>query len=215
MGDDPRLPADRNPDPYPTATGVADPRLVLFTRFPTPGQAKTRLIPALGAAGAATLHRHLTERTLATMRATGLPVELRVTGAAPEAFRDWLGPDIAIAAQGEGDLGDRLSRAAEAPPVILLGADAPDLSPDHLLAAAAAVRQGQVTIGPAEDGGYWLLGLPGPAAFLFDAMPWSTEALFAATLDRLAARGIRPVLLDRLSDLDRPEDLARWPNLVP
>ncbi|HTJ88847.1 MAG TPA: TIGR04282 family arsenosugar biosynthesis glycosyltransferase [Acidocella sp.] len=194
---------------------MTEPRLVLFTRFPTPGQAKTRLIPALGAEGAAALHRRLTERTLVAMHAAGLPIELLVTGAPLMDFHVWLGETLVIKEQGEGDLGARLARAAEAAPVILLGADAPDLSPAHLRAAAEAVRRGQVVIGPAEDGGYWLLGLPMPALFLFDTMPWSTDVLLAATLDRLLAHGIVPILLDRLADLDRPEDLARWPELTP
>ena len=193
---------------------MTEPRLVLFTRFPTPGQAKTRLIPALGADGAAALHRRLTERTLVAMYAASLPIELLVTGAPIMDFHAWLGETLVIKDQGEGELGARLARAAEAAPLILLGADAPDLSPAHLLAAAEAVRQGEVVIGPAEDGGYWLLGLPIPAPFLFDTMPWSTDALLAATLERLLAHGIVPILLDRLADLDRPEDLARWPELT-
>jgi rSAM/selenodomain-associated transferase 1 len=194
---------------------MTEPRLVLFTRFPTPGQAKTRLIPALGAEGAAALHRRLTERTLGAMYAAGLPIEVLVTGAPLMDFHAWLGETLVIKDQGEGDLGARLARAAEAAPVILLGADAPDLSPAHLRAAAEAVRRGEVVIGPTEDGGYWLLGLPMPALFLFDTMPWSTDALFTATLGQLLAHGIVPNLLDRLADLDRPEDLARWPELTP
>ena len=67
------------------------PRVVLFTRYPEPGRAKTRLIPALGAAGAAALHRTLTERTVTAVSESGLPLEIRSTGAAVEAFTDWLG----------------------------------------------------------------------------------------------------------------------------
>jgi rSAM/selenodomain-associated transferase 1 len=215
MGNDPTASPNKNQARREGRIGMTEPRLVLFTRFPTPGQAKTRLIPALGAEGAAALHRRLTERTLVAMHAAGLPIELLVTGAPLMDFHVWLGETLVIKEQGEGDLGARLARAAEAAPVILLGADAPDLSPAHLRAAAEAVRRGQVVIGPAEDGGYWLLGLPMPALFLFDTMPWSTDVLLAATLDRLLAHGIVPILLDRLADLDRPEDLARWPELTP
>jgi uncharacterized protein len=193
---------------------MTEPRLVLFTRFPTPGQAKTRLIPALGAEGAAALHRRLTERTLVAMYAASLPIELLVTGAPLMDIHAWLGETLGIKDQGGGDLGARLARAAEAASVILLGADAPDLSPAHLLAAAKAVRHGEVVIGSAENGGYWLLGLPIPAPFLFDTMPWSTDAFLAATWDQLLTHGIVPILLDRLADLDRPDDLARWPELT-
>jgi rSAM/selenodomain-associated transferase 1 len=214
MGNDPTSPPNKNLERREGRIGMTELRLVLFTRFPTPGQAKTRLIPALGAEGAAALHRRLTERTLVAMYAARLPIELLVTGAPIMDFHAWLGETLVIKDQGEGDLGARLARAAEAAPVILLGADAPDLSPAHLLAAAEAVRRGEVAIGPAEDGGYWLLGLPIPAPFLFDTMPWSTDALLAATLERLLAHGIVPILLDCLADLDRPEDLARWPELT-
>lgn len=190
------------------------PRLILFTRYPTPGAAKTRLIPALCADGAARLHRRLTERTLATMRASGLPIELRVTGAAEAEFRAWIGDDVAIVDQGPGDLGDRLARAAADPPVIFLGADAPHLTADHIRQAVAALEWSPVTIGPAEDGGYYLLGLAGAVPDIFGAMPWGSDAVLAETIRRLETAGIEPALLETLADLDRPEDLARWPELA-
>ncbi len=188
-------------------------RIVIFTRYPTEGAAKTRLIPALGPGGAAALHRRLTERTLAVARTVRLPIELRITGAPAEAFRDWLG-DVAVADQGEGDLGARLLRAATPYPVIFIGSDLPDLAPRHLLEAEAALERTPAVIGPAEDGGYWLLGLARPIPGVFEAIPWSTEGVFAATMDRLAAAEIEPALLERLADLDRPEDLRRWPDLL-
>lgn len=192
---------------------MPQPRIVLFTRFPEAGRAKTRLIPALGPDRAAALHRRLTERTLAAVRASGLPFELRVTGAPPSAFADWLGP-VPIADQGEGDLGERLARAGPPYPTIFIGADAPDLTADLLLAAAAALATCPATIGPAEDGGYWLLGLAQPVDGVFAGVDWGTAAVFAQSVDRLAASGIVPHLLPRLADCDRPEDLARWPDLV-
>ena len=193
---------------------MPSPRLVLFTRYPKPGRAKTRLIPALGAYDAAEVHRRLTERSVAAMRASGLPMELRVTGAEPDAFAAWLGGDLAFVPQGEGDLGERLTRASADAPVILLGADTPALRADHLTEAAAALEQHDAVIGPAEDGGYWLLGLARPMPFLFTDMPWSTDAVFALTHERLATAGIEPVRLATLADCDRPEDLARWPDLL-
>lgn len=193
---------------------TAAPRLVLFTRYPAPGEAKTRLIPMLGAAGAADLHRRMTERSVAAMRASGLPMEIRTTGAEPAAFSAWLGDDLTIVEQGEGDLGARLGRAAQQAPVILLGADTPDLSGAHLLQAADALTHNAAAIGPARDGGYWLLGIARPMPFLFADMPWSTEQVCRLTLERLAAHGIAPTKLETLADVDRPEDLARWPDLA-
>jgi hypothetical protein len=188
------------------------PRLVLFARYPTPGRAKTRLIPALGPAGAAELHRRLTERTLATLRATGLAVEIRTTGAPTSAFRRWLGA-VDCVPQGSGHLGARMRRAAAEGPAILVGADVPDLAPRHLLAAAEALNQQPVVIGPAADGGYYLIGTRAPLPWLFAPMAWGSATVRATTLDRLARRGVAATLLEPLSDLDTPDDLARWPGL--
>ncbi|WP_426167626.1 TIGR04282 family arsenosugar biosynthesis glycosyltransferase [Sandarakinorhabdus sp. DWP1-3-1] len=182
-------------------------RVSLFARWPEPGRAKTRLIPALGAAGAADLHRRLTERTVATVLAAGLPCEVRSTGANPPVFADWLGPGVTVVDQGDGDLGARLARAAKTLPVLLLGADIPDLAPHHLHAAVAALADAPAVIGPAEDGGYWLLGLAAPAPQAFVGVDWGTSSVCEQTLDRLPA-GIPQ--LATLADLDRPEDLARW-----
>ena len=188
------------------------PRLVLFVRYPTAGRAKTRLIPALGAQGAADLHRRLTERTLATLRATGLPVELRTTGAPTAAFHRWLG-DVVCIPQGCGHLGARMRRGAADAPAILVGADIPDLAPGHLIAAAKALANAPVTIGPAEDGGYYLIGVREPLPWLFAPMAWGTRSVRTTTLDRLAKRGVAVTLLAPLSDLDTPGDLERWPGL--
>ena len=181
----------------------------LFTRWPEAGKAKTRLIPALGPQGAADLHRRLTERTVATVRAAGLALEIRSTGADPAAFRDWLGVEHVVD-QGEGDLGERLARTAETLPVLLLGADVPEPTPQHLRDAATALTAAPAVIGPAEDGGYWLLGLAVPMPLLFSDMAWGTDTVLATTLARLPAGTPQ---LATLSDLDTPEDLARWPGL--
>ena len=191
---------------------MPSPRIVLFTRWPEPGRAKTRLIPAIGAERAAALHRQLTERTLAAVRASGLPFELRVTGASIAAFQDWLGP-VATADQGEGDLGERLARAGPPYPTLFIGADAPDLSADLLRDAATALSNSGAVIGPAADGGYWLLGLAAPVPGVFERIDWSTERVFAQTLDRLRAGRVEPAILPELGDCDRPEDLACWPEL--
>lgn len=191
---------------------MPEPRVVIFTRWPEPGQAKTRLIPAIGAERAAAVHRQLTEMTLAAVRASGLPFELRVTGASAVAFREWLG-DASVIDQGEGDLGERLARAGPPYPTLFIGADAPDLSADLLLDATAALTRNLAVLGPAEDGGYWLLGLDAAVPGAFERIDWSTEHVAAQTLDRLRAAGIEPAVLPTLADCDRPEDLARWPDL--
>ncbi len=190
-------------------------RAILFTRFPTPGAAKTRLIPAIGAAGAARVHRQLTERTVTRLRGAAAATEIHFTGADEPAFAAWLGQDLTFVAQPEGDLTARLLAALDPAPVIFFGADTPDLGVHHIEAAIAALQSSEVVIGPAEDGGYYLIGVAKPHAFLFTDMPWSSDAVFPETCARLAARGIMPIILETLADCDRPEDLSRWPWLTP
>ena len=190
-----------------------NPRVVLFTRYPEPGKAKTRLIPAIGAERAAQVHRTLTERTVEAVRESGLALEVRATGAPLAEFADWLGAKTFVD-QGDGDLGQRLTRAGPPYPTLFIGSDAPDLTCELLRTAAAALDCADAVIGPAEDGGFWLLGLARPVDGVFDGVEWGSGAVFGQTIDRLAAAGIDPVLLPQLADCDRPEDLARWPELL-
>jgi uncharacterized protein len=194
------------------------PRLVLFARYPLAGAAKTRLIPAIGPDGAAQVHRQLTERTMAVLRETGHLVELHYTGANEDAFRNWLGDGFALVPQADGDLTDRLMAAlnplSESAPVIFFGADTPDLSAQIVADAVAALQTHQVVLGPADDGGYYLIGMNQPMPELLTDMPWSTDQVMPETLRRLAAIGVTPALLETLHDCDRPEDLSRWPWLM-
>lgn len=188
------------------------PKIALFARYPVAGMAKTRLIPALGEQGAADLHRTLVERTIATMRESGLPFALHITGAPASDFAEWLGDDVELVEQGDGDLGDRLSRVSA--PAILLGADIPDLEAHHLIAAAKALEEFPVAIGPVNDGGYYCLGFREPVPFLLEDMDWGTDGVAAETMARLKARDIPFCVLDKLRDCDRPEDLENWPDLA-
>jgi uncharacterized protein len=106
----------------------------------------------------------------------------------------------------------RLARVAV--PAILLGADVPGLTASHLISAAKVLETGDVVIGPATDGGYYLLGCKAPFPFLFNDMPWGTSSVLELTKNRLAEYGITPTLLDPLADCDRPEDLGLWPELA-
>ena len=190
------------------------PRLVLFTRYPVPGEAKTRLIPMLGAKGAADLHRTLTERTVAMLMAAAGSFEVHGTGAPVGAFRDWLGKGLTIIPQAEDGLGERLLAALDPAPCIFFGADTPDLSPEIIAQAIAALDNYDGAIGPADDGGYYLIGMRAPLPALFTDMAWSTETVFTETMRRVADLGLNFLILETLSDCDRPEDLARWPWLA-
>lgn len=192
---------------------MSDPTVTIFARWPEPGKAKTRLIPGLGEDGATAVYRKLLEHTVREARASGLPVQLRVTGGAAEAFHGWLGRDLEVVDQGEGDLGEKLARVPA--PTLLIGSDCPRLSATHLREAAAALRGNPAVVGPANDGGYYLLGLARPMPFLFNDMPWSTAEVLPETLRRLEQHKITPATLETLDDIDTPEDLARYPEFAP
>jgi uncharacterized protein len=194
-------------------------RVVVFAKAPLPGFAKTRLIPRLGANGAARLAERLLAHAAAEAHAAALgPVEV---WAAPDpshpAFSRLAGR-IACRAQGEGDLGERMARAfdtclggTDALPMLLIGTDAPGLDRHYLRAAADALANHEAVFGPALDGGYTLVGLRRPAPALFDAMPWSTASVMSETRLRLHRLGLRHAELEPLPDIDEPEDLAALP----
>ncbi|MBZ6377179.1 hypothetical protein B5C34_06220 [Pacificimonas flava] len=192
----------------PTATL----RPIIFARYPHSGQCKTRLIPALGADGAAELHRRLVERTLA--RLADLSPILSATGAQPDAFARWLGP-IELRTQGNGDLGTRMRHAARNEPALIVGSDIPDIDPAQIVEAAQALHSNDLVLGPAEDGGFWLIAAKSWPAKLFEGVAWGRERACSevtANADRL---GWRTRHIGTLADLDRPEDLERWPALDP
>jgi rSAM/selenodomain-associated transferase 1 len=191
----------------------APPRIVIFARWPQAGKVKTRLAAALGDDAAACIYRRLLDHTVGTARDSGVPVELRVTGAPCEVFEAEFGPGFSVREQGEGDLGDRLARVE--PPALVIGSDLPALTAGLLREAAAALAVNEVVIGPARDGGYWLIGLRKPMPWLFENMAWSTPAVLPETLSRLKARGITPAMLPELADIDEPEDLALCPEFLP
>ena len=192
---------------------MAEIRISIFARWPEPGKAKTRLIPGFGAEGAAAIYTKLLAHTVEVVRASGIPFELRVTGAEPEVFRAGLGEDLAVVDQGDGDLTAKLSRVP--PPAMVIGSDCPGLTAQHLWAAHDTLATEQMVIGPASDGGYYLLGYNEDARFAFEDMAWSTPQVFEETLRRFIARGIRPAVLPELADIDSAADLEDWPEFLP
>lgn len=188
--------------------------LVLFAKYPVPGYAKTRLIPALGADGAARVHRHLTERTVKTLVASGAAVEVRYAGGDEDAFWSWLGPVPHYIEQVEGGLSERLIDAGRDAHHVFFGADTPDLTVAIVESAIDALESHDIVIGPADDGGYYLIGMQVARPELMADMPWSTSEVFPETMRRCATAGLTVALLPTLADCDRPSDLARWPDLA-
>jgi hypothetical protein len=189
-------------------------RIVVFAKAPLPGRVKTRLIPALGAEGAAKLAAEMLAKTLEEAAASGLGFEL--CGDPDAAQWGDLLPDARFVWQGEGDLGERLARAAErvlgeGENVLLVGADCPELDRTRLRQAADALWESDAIIHPAADGGYILLGLRRFHPSLFEGIAWSTAGVAQQTLDRLAALSWSVQVGDTLADVDEPSDLPVIP----
>ena len=187
-------------------------RIIVFAK--APGMAKTRLIPALGAQGAADIARQMLDTTLAAALAAGIgPVELCVTPEVEDAV--WQGialpTDIEISTQGEGDLGARMARAAARArtPVLLVGTDCVEMSAALLCEAAQALASHDAVIHCTLDGGYALLGFNLFSAELFHDMPWSTDAVASGTLGRIGQLGWSVHVGRMLHDVDEPQDMFR------
>ncbi len=193
------------------------PRLIIFARYPAPGRVKSRLIPALGEDGAARLQDNLTRHTLdeaATLAAhRRIDVEVRFTGAPVSAMRHRYGAAFTYVDQGGGDLGERLARAASAAaqsdrPIVIIGSDCPSITAGVLESAFAALTSRDVVIGPALDGGYYLVGFRRFTSELFANIPWSTSDVCATTCRAVERAGLTYALLGQLGDIDVPADLG-------
>lgn len=211
-----------------------------MARWPAPGRCKSRLAAGLGRRGAATIQARLTAHTLAAARqlarlaiateAGSAPqLVLAVDGLGPRGSQRWrraLGADR-VRPQGRGTLAVRLrrqltlARREGARAVVIVGSDLPALEPADLLAAFRTLEDVPLVLGPARDGGYWLIGLagpaiatPGPAIRLLSGedrpIAWGSERVLAQTLAAARSAGIPWQLLAERGDLDRPDDLRTW-----
>lgn len=195
----------------------------MFTRYPVPGKAKTRLIPAIGAEAAARLHQQMAEHTLSQAqqwRSTpSRTIEVWFTGGNLTEMQTWLGEDLHYQIQPEGDLGDRLvygfqsafDRAIES--VVVIGTDCPQLDTAILNQAFLELQNADLVLGPAKDGGYYLIGLRQLYSELFANIPWSTADVLDSTTQQAANLGLTWFYLPVLADVDFPEDLAIWESV--
>lgn len=198
--------------------------VIVFAKAPLAGYAKTRLIPALGVEGAATLAERMLGHAVRQAVAAGIgPVEVCCSPDASHAAFGGLAATfrLALTPQGPGDLGARMQRALarrlapRAVPAVdgalLIGTDAPALDAAMLRRARDALAAHDAVFVPALDGGYALVGLRQPAPGLFDGIAWSTSTVMARTRERIAALGLRCTELDPVADIDEPADLVHVP----
>jgi rSAM/selenodomain-associated transferase 2/rSAM/selenodomain-associated transferase 1 len=183
------------------------------------------MIPQLGAEGAARLQRQMTEHIASTITeftmAHPAAVEIRFEGGNQKLMREWLRTAFDYCPQGDGDIGLRMARALEdgfaagGEKLVLIGSDIPDITGDILQGAFTGLANHDLVLGPAVDGGYYLIGLRKKAfsqakTRLFDGIHWGTAGVLSQTLTVVKELGLGHVLLDTLNDVDRPEDLPVW-----
>lgn len=199
--------------------------VILFTRYPQAGKCKTRLIPDLGAEEALAIHLELVAHTLervSTFMSSSTEVGLRVfhQGGTQHQMQTWLGTGTSYHPQQGNNIGERMAAALvwglkREQDTLLIGSDCPDLDADLLQEGFFALGKGRPVIGPAHDGGYYLLGVPARLSpkicrRLFNDIPWSSDAVFARTMDQATTLGLRPHILRRLHDIDTAEDLKHF-----
>ncbi len=196
--------------------------LLAMLKAPRAGFVKTRLAREIGAESAAAIYRALAERQMSAIPPSWRS-EVHVAPADGVAeVQAWLGPQHSYHAQTEGDLGCRLTYATagafqrDAKEVIIVGGDCPGLDAACLREAAGLLHHADVVLGPALDGGYYLIGLARPAPQLFVDIPWSSSRVLATTMERIAAAGLKHAMLAPKEDIDDLASLRRqWPQINP
>ena len=199
-------------------------KLVVFTKYPTPGKAKTRMIPALGEEGAAALHKKLTLHTLETVsqfsKKENIDIEISFYGSDLKQMQKWLGDGHRYTKQIEGDLGAKMNhvfvRGFEDgyDKILVIGTDCPELSIKDLICGYKKLEQADLVLGPAYDGGYYCIGLKAPTSKVFDSIEWGSDRVFEQTMVKATNLGLKAGLLDKHHDIDRPDDLKVWNTIT-
>ena len=191
--------------------------VLIFVRAPERGRVKTRLAADVGDEAALRIYERLALQAINAACGLGDEAAVRVCytpSGAGEVIRSWLGEArVEYRPQGKGDLGERMRGAFRdafddgADRVVIVGSDLPDMSPELLREALELLDRHPAVLGPALDGGYYLLGLRNPLPNVFRAIPWSTDRVLATTLARFAKAGVDPELLAPRNDVDTADDL--------
>lgn len=204
--------------PYKMTRPTTRNALLIFIRNPELGKVKTRLAQELGDQEALRIYNTL----LAHTRRIALTVEVRrylFYSNFIDPADEWPSSQFDKQLQPQGDLGNRMLQAFELAlreneAAIIVGSDCPGLNTDILQTAFEQLRQHDFVIGPAQDGGYYLLGMRQVSPYLFLDMTWSTSHVFTDTIRRLGANGKSYYVLPTLSDIDYAEDWERYGGLI-
>lgn len=196
-----------------------DKLLIVFAKAPVAGKVKTRLIPDYTPLQANLIHQQLLEHAISTLtRFTGVDIELHCAPDQSHNFFQYLRAQykIKLKDQSAGDLGQKMSTALfngllDYKKVLLIGADAPAIDTKYLYWAYNKLERNPIVLGPAEDGGYVLIGLTKPKPNMFEGIEWGSEQVLQQTITALEPD--IPLLLDTLWDVDRAEDVERFKKL--
>jgi rSAM/selenodomain-associated transferase 1 len=187
--------------------------VLVFQKNEVLGKVKTRLASGMGDLRALEIYRHLIQSTYSVLEDVSAPVWTYYSDFIPETVN----PPIAKSFVQEGhDLGERMANAfarsfeSGMEKVVLIGTDCPSLQSQHLNQAFEALIHSDLVLGPATDGGYYLIGMKRKADYLFEGISWSSAEVLSQTLAVASANGLDFTLLDELSDIDTQEDWERY-----
>lgn len=200
--------------------------LIIFMKFPRPGAVKTRLQPEISPDGSYRLFRAMCEDLVANL-SDSEQFDLQIHFWPPESasqMRDWLGEHLAFVPQISGNLGEKMngaianSLAAGYRKAAIIGSDLPTLNATRINLAFEKLDSSDVVFGPTNDGGYYLVGMRQPLSALFENIPWSTDSVFAKTMEVANSNHIPVALLPQESDIDTIEEVrqlwTQWKNRV-
>lgn len=195
--------------------------LIMFVKYPEPGQVKSRLADVLGDREAAHVYKAVTESLFCAVAPSSKDAvyDMAVAYApadAADAMRTWLGSTLQLMPQTGGDLGRRINSAFKHgfargyKSIVIIGSDCPVVTRELINEALHKLDSNDAVIGPAADGGYYLIGLCRPAPELFTGIAWSTEQVLRQTIEQCNAAHLTHALLPELRDIDRMEDLEYY-----
>ncbi len=195
--------------------------LIVFTRFPRPGNTKKRLAKVIGDEAAADCQRQMTELIVSVARKfccnSRVELQIHYCDSTPEEMAVWLGDDLGYYPQTDGDIGDKMRDAFSLgfqngwDNIVLIGADCPDISAEILKTAFNALNLADLVLGPALDGGYYLIGLHAPNPDLF-SLVWGSDAVLRQTIKIAENKNIVVQQIKALHDIDHPADLKYFHN---